>query len=89
MNKYCSNFTQNKPRRTCSTPRKQGNVPCRDVPKFTEKTRIIPDSNHLKKPQENPQFTDLINYSTTMKGIRNELVWRFLQSYPFVTLLGN
>jgi len=89
MNKYCSNFTQNKPRHACSPPRKQGNIPCQDVPKFTEKNRIVPDSNHLKKPQENPQFTDLINYSTTMKGIRNELVWRFLQSYPFVTLLGN
>lgn len=36
-----------------------------------------------------PQFTDLINYSTTMKGIRFEFVWRFLQFYLFVTLLGN
>lgn len=38
MNKYCSNFTQNKPRHACSPPRKQGNIPCQDVPKFTEKT---------------------------------------------------
>ena len=38
MNKYCSNFTQNKPRHTFNLPRKQGNIPCQDIPKFTEKT---------------------------------------------------
>ena len=37
MNKYCSNFTQNKPRHICSKPRKQGNILCQDVPKFTKK----------------------------------------------------
>lgn len=59
-------------------------------PTIYRKARIVPDSNQLKTPQENPpQFTDLINYSTTMKGIRYEFVWRFLQFYPFVTLLGN
>lgn len=87
MNKYCSNFTQNKPRRNLL--KKQGIFSLSRCPTIYRKNRIVPDSNHLKKPQENPQFTDLINYSTTMKGIRNEFVWRFLQSYPFVTLLGN
>lgn len=38
MNKYCSNFTQNKPRHTYNLPTKQGNIPCQDIPKFTEKT---------------------------------------------------
>lgn len=88
MNKYCSNFTQTEPR--CNLLSKQMKIFFVRYLVIYRKTDNLPDSKQLKKPQENPpQFTDLINYSTTMKGIRDEFVWRFLQFYPFVTLLGN
>lgn len=45
MNKYCSNFTQNKPRHNFLENKEPSLSRC---PKIYRKNRIIPDSNHLK-----------------------------------------